>query len=477
MIRHDRSLGRAITRFVAAVTAVAVAAVLVLGPVSPAAAQLLGGFDVKKERELGERFDHLVRSSMAVVEDPEIVVYVTSLVQRIAAHMPPQPWPVKVGVLRQNALNAFAGPAGHMFVFTGLIAYMENEDELAAVIAHELAHISQRHIAKRIEKAQIVSLAAILGTLAGVFLGSEGGQALAYGSQAASQTAMLKYSREDEREADDVGYQYLMAAGYSPEGMVRSFDILRRKQWIMGSNFPGYLSTHPGLSERIGYLEDRMATEHKKSFPTINNRRFLQIRTLVRARLMDEQMSLAFFEDIEPGARSCLDWLGHAIALGRLNRVVEARKSFEKALACGNDNPLILREAGRFLFGVGDFSSAAKHLQKAILLNPGDMVAMFFYARILADEGELERGIEYLERVSAALPADSEVRLALGRMYGQTGNYFKAHLNLAYGAMLANDGKQAQFHIGKARSLAASDRDRRELDNFEAIQKQRSAFL
>lgn len=461
--------------FARRIAIVILAAILIAGMVLPGRAQLFGGFDAKKERELGEQFDHLVRSKMAVVEDPEIVNYVTDLVNDIARHMPPQPWPVKVGVLRQNALNAFAGPAGHMFVFTGLIAYMENEDELAAVIAHELAHVSQRHIAEKIEKAQLVGLAAMLGTLAGVFLGNEGGQALAYGSQAAGQAAMLNYSREDEREADDVGFQYLRAAGYNPQGMVRSFKILKSKQWLMGSSYPGYLSTHPMLSERIGYLEDRIATLGQKPAYKTDNSRFLQIRTLVRARLMDAQMSLAFYEGEQAGT-SCLDKLGRGIALGRLNRVDETRRAFEQALACGGDNPLILREAGRFLFSVGDFETSAKHLQKAILLNPDDMVAMFFYARILAEKGDLRHGIEYLERVSLALPSDSEVRLTLGRMYGQAGEFFKAHLNLAYGALYSNDAGQAKFHQDKARTLAASDGDRRELDLFEASLKQRSRF-
>ncbi|MEG6549878.1 M48 family metalloprotease [Desulfocurvibacter africanus] len=457
------------------ITVIVLTAILIAGTALPGMAQLFGGFDVKKERELGDQFDHLVRSRMAVVEDPEIVDYITTLVSDIARHMPPQPWPIKVGVLRQNALNAFAGPAGHMFVFTGLIANMENEDELAAVIAHELAHVSQRHIAQKIEKAQLVGLAAMLGTLAGVFLGSEGGQALAYGSQAASQAAMLNYSREDEREADDVGFQYLSAAGYSPQGMVRSFEILKRKQWIMGSSFPGYLSTHPALTERIGYLEDRIATLKGKPLPKTDNSRFLRIRTLVRAGLMDEQISLAFY-DGEQSGKSCLDKLGRGIALGRLNRVAEARQSFEQALACGGDDSLILREAGRFLFGVGDFDASAKYLQKVILLHPSDMVATFFYARILAEKGDLRHGIEYLERVSTSLPEDSEVRLTLGRMYGQAGDYFKAHLNLAYGALYSNNASQAKFHQDKARALASSESDRRELDLFEASLKQRSRF-
>lgn len=449
--------------------------IIVAGLPAPSQAQILGSFDTKKERELGEQFEHLVRSRMSVVEDPEIVGYITGLVGDIARRMPPQPWPIKVGVLRQNALNAFAGPAGHMFVFTGLIANMENEDELAAVIAHELAHVSQRHIAKKIEQAQVVGLAALLGTLAGIFLGSEGGHALAYGSQAAGQATLLNYSREDEREADDVGFQYLTAAGYDPRGMIRSFEILKRKQWLMGSGFPGYLSTHPGLSERIAYLEDRIATLRSTREAKQDNSRFLQIRTLVRARFLDEQMAMSFYESTGPSS-SCLDKLGRGIALGRVNRIAEARQSFEQTLACGGDTPLILRETGRFLFGVGDFETAAKHLQKAILLNPTDMVAMFFYARILADQGELKRGIEYMERVSATLPTDSEVRQTLGRMLGQAGNYFKAHLNLAYAALYANDKGQTKFHLDKARGFAVSDADRRELDIFNASLKQRSQF-
>src|SRR5690606_26767390 len=149
--------------------------------------------------------------------------YVESLVDRLVAAMPPQPFPIKTTVVRNVALNAFASAAGHITIFTGLIANMDSEDELASVIAHELAHVSERHIAKSIEKSQLVGAGSLLGILAGVLVGSQGGGdgagALVLGSVAGARAMQLKYTRENEKDADQYGLGYLVDAGFSPSGM------------------------------------------------------------------------------------------------------------------------------------------------------------------------------------------------------------------------------------------------------------------
>ena len=136
-----------------------------------AQAALFGSFGVKDEQELGRKFDVLVRSRMPLVEDPEVKGYIQSIVDRLSKTFPPQPFSFVANVLLHNSMNAFAVPGGYVFVHTGLIMQLDHESELAGVLAHELAHVTQRHIATRMERAQAVTLASLVGALGAALLG------------------------------------------------------------------------------------------------------------------------------------------------------------------------------------------------------------------------------------------------------------------------------------------------------------------
>jgi len=451
------------------------------GP-NPAQAGLFGKFTIKDEVELGKKFSTLIRSRLPLAEDPEIVDYVRDVTMRLYEAMPPIPFNLETSVVRHNAMNAFAAPAGYVFVFTGLIHNLEHESEMAGVIAHELGHVSQRHIAHRIENMQLVSLGTLAGVVAGIFLGQgagtsgEVGQALVLGSIAGGQSAMLKYSRADEREADQVGMNTLVAAGYPPSGMVGAFKNIRREKWLGGGGIPAYLSTHPGVEERIGYLEDRISLlpqeiKERKD----DDAKFLRIQTLVRARYLDPETALSYFSGPQ-GKPGSLDYLGQGIAYGRLNKVSAAEEAFKDALALAPNDPLILREAGRFQFQRGDLNLAGKYLQKAALLNPKDLLALFYYARLLGEKGETGQAASYYEQVLRKIPEDGEVHYHLGRLLGEAGNIFEAHLHLAYGALYALDKKQTEFHRDKASRLAKTQEQKQQMSDFEKKFKERAEF-
>ncbi len=435
----------------------------------------LGRFTISDEVELGRKFNLLVRSRMPLVEDPEILAYVEDIVERLRVQMPPQPFPIQVGVIRHSALNAFAGPGGHIFVHTGLLQHLENESAFAGVVAHELAHVSQRHIASRIEKAHIVNLASMLGILAGVFLGGDVQSALAIGSVAAGQSAMLSYSREDEREADQVGMNYLVAAGFRPQGMVQSFETIRKLRWLGGS-IPLYLSTHPGVDERISYLKDRVdrmpASIREREE---DNSAYERARMLVMARYTQPDKALAFFQRQE--LDQCLNDLGKAIVLNRSHRVPEARAAFEKAIACAPRDSLFLREAGAFFLQQGEFDNAARHLQDAVLRNPKDQMALFHYARTQIAVGQNAEAVALLERILDQLPEQSAVHTLLGRTQGQQGQLFSAHLHLAYAALYSRDKRQYHFHMEQAREHSRTAQEQAKLNKLSEAFKDREEFL
>lgn len=440
------------------------------------ASSIFGEFTVSDEIKLGKEFDEMVHKRMPVILDPQVTGYVQKLVARVARQMPPQPFPITAAVIRNNAMNAFAVPGGYIYIYTGLILNLKHESELAAVIGHELAHVSLRHVARRIEQMKLVNIASALGTLAGMLIGMSGGKnagnlgsAIAMGSMGAGQSAYLSYTQANEREADHLGMNYLIAAGYNPEGMINSFKVMKQRQWyVSNSNIPTYLSTHPGLDVRIDYLKERFQRMPPQYFQRRDDdAQFQKIKTLIRARMTDPAVALAHYNNIPEKKLTCLDHLGHGIILSRMKKNQEAEKAFEQAHnECPGDT-LILREQGRFYYTIGEMEKAAPLLREAYMRDPRDAMTLFFIARVDAARKNYDQAILTMRRVAEMVPKDQEIHYHLGRMLGESGKYFEAHVQLAYAALYGNNSKQAMFHLKKAEGLVRTQKQKEILKELQ----------
>jgi predicted Zn-dependent protease len=423
-----------------------------------------GEFTIRDELELARKFDLIIETRFPVIHDTRISGYVQSLVDRLVAVMPPQPFPIKVTVVRNGALNAFASAAGHITIFTGLIANLESEDELASVIAHELAHVSERHIAKSIEQSQLVGVGSLLGMLAAVLVGTQGSgkgaDALVLGSVAGARAMQLQYTRENEKHADQYGLDFLVGAGFSPAGMTRAFSTMRRLQWLGGGgNVPSYLTTHPGIDDRLTYMQDRIArlpqaVRDRRS----DNASFLRTKMLVQAWFTDPGTAKALFAAAKPS--SCLMTLGEAIVLSRLHQIEPARKRFDEARACNPGDSLWRREYGRFAFEYGLLDEAVAALQEAVLKEPGDLYALFFYARAVAEKGQFAASVTAMERVARNVPRDPEVLENLARYQAALGRGFEGHLNYAKAFAYKRLFTKYEFHLQKSEELSKTEGQR-----------------
>lgn len=423
-------------------------------------AALFGDFTIQDEVELGQKINQVVRSQFDVLKDPAVTSYVRGVSQRIENELPSQPFRISVTVVRDSSMNAFAAPAGYMFVHTGLLLHLQSEAQLAGVLAHELAHVTQRHIARNIERSQLINLGTLAGMLAGVFLGgdSEGGEALAMGSMAGGRAAALKYSREDEREADHIGLQYLRQAGYSGKGMVEAFEIIQKRKWLSGHSIPTYLSTHPGVGERITSLEQRV--QAPKPDQAEASSRFARVRTLIRAKYTDPQSALQSLNQSDGVTDSCLLALGRGIIFMRLQQMSKAQAAFERALSCAPQDPLVQREAGQFFYQQGSLNRAQDLLKAALKRKRKDTLAMWWYAKALAESGERGQSVEILQRILRYDQENAKAHAYLGRLQGQAGYIFQAHLHLAYAVLYGANGGDLSFHVQKADSLADSPQAR-----------------
>ena len=216
-------------------------------------ASLGGGcaLTVDQERGLGDQFSRQVESQKRLVRDPAVVSYVRGIGSRLTAAAGPQPFPITWNVVVDRDVNAFAGPGGYIYVNTGLITRARNASELAAVMAHEFSHVALRHVSGAVARQQQV---AILGAGVTAATGSE-----AWGQVAGTGAGLwnLKFDRAAEREADRYGVGLMRRAGYDPNGMVTMFQLLATTG---GSGGGGFLSSHPGIGERIGYIRSDIAS-------------------------------------------------------------------------------------------------------------------------------------------------------------------------------------------------------------------------
>ena len=230
-------------------------------------------FSVGTERTLGEQIMREIRRDPAYLDDPPLLEYLQRVwkplveAARQRGEITPdtaQQLAWEVFLVRDRSVNAFALPGGYVGVHLGLIAITSSSDELAAVLAHELSHVTQRHIARGIVNTQRVSLLSLAGLILGVLAASRAGssdgvQAAVVGSQAAAVQSQLNYSRDMEREADRVGFGVLTEGGYSAAGMAGMFEKLENANRLNDSGAYPYLRSHPLTVERISEARARVA--------------------------------------------------------------------------------------------------------------------------------------------------------------------------------------------------------------------------
>jgi predicted Zn-dependent protease len=211
-----------------------------------------GTLSVDDEKKIGAQYQAQLRKEMVFVRDPVTVKYVRDFGEQLAGAARPSPFDFRFYVIEDEAVNAFAIPGGAMYVNTGLLMKVHNGAELAAVMSHEMGHVTARHMAKRIntqrETGFVVNIfyMAIAILTGNPYLANAGGLA----GQVAGQAFLTTFSRDDEREADALGFETMTNAGWNPNGMVTMFETLK-KEGGGSSGMPQFLSTHPATDERI----------------------------------------------------------------------------------------------------------------------------------------------------------------------------------------------------------------------------------
>ncbi len=215
-------------------------------------------YDAITEKKLGNQFSAILHQQYPLVETPEALSLIREIAQHITQQVQP-PRPFTFYLIDLPSINAFAGPNGVIGIHTGLILKTDTEDELAAVIAHEVAHVTQHHLSRTLKQQSKYTLAGFANLLAALLIGSQNpsaGFAVYLGGTGLNLQEQLKQSRAHETEADSIGMQYLSQAGYNPEAMAQFFGKLQDEARLSPTP-PEILSTHPVTQHRLAEAENR----------------------------------------------------------------------------------------------------------------------------------------------------------------------------------------------------------------------------
>jgi predicted Zn-dependent protease len=428
---------------------------------------------IKEEEEMSRKMMAMIYQHFDVIDDPVIVPYVNKIGQRVLASLPQQPFKYQFHVINDDIYNAFATPAGHIFVYTGLLNAMQEEEELAGIMGHEIAHVYSRHISQKIERSKKISMATLAGVAAGVLMGlggaGEAAGAVTMGSMAAGQTAELAYSRENEMQADQLGVEFLAKAKYNAGGLLEILKKIRSKSWFGSDQVPTYLMTHPAVEDRIAFITSWIESYNEKSkpIPLVKPDEFTRVHTRVETRYVEEQVALSSLEsEVERNPEDPLAHYRYGLVLARVGKRQQAISEMRIALTKRAFDPYILKDLGWVYFLDGKYEQALKTLETACTMISDDPECLFYLGRTQLELGNLAEASDYLYRLTREYSQFTEGYYFLGQCLGKQQQLGEAHYYLGVFYLRSMDRKNAMIQLQQALKLIQDDKKREQIQDW-----------
>ena len=443
-----------------------------------------GIVSLSQERKLGQQFLRSIRASGAALADPLLQDYLEHLIYRLAASSELQDKRLDLVIINDPQLNAFAAPGGIVGVNHGLFFHARTEQEISAILAHELAHLSQRHYARQLAGNKGAKAVSIAGLLAGLALmataGTDAGLATIATAQGYGQHQLLKYSREREAEADRIGINTLAAAGMDPEAMAYMFERLQESaRFSTGQGAPEFLRTHPVTRKRVSDAYNQSRQHPQQVYPLSLD--YQLMRTRARA-LTASSADLARefeagLEDDDPVRRTANRY-GLALALtldldfdGALFQLAGLREESPQSIA------FLVAEAEALLLA-GRVQKALALLDYGLAFSPENYPLAVKQAEAYIQAGRPRDAIGALTPVSNARPSDPFLWYLLAEAYGLGNDIPRLHEARAEYFVLNGAFEQAEAQLGYALplvedSFAQTARIKQRIEEIERMRKQR----
>ncbi|MCX8145956.1 MAG: M48 family metalloprotease [Azovibrio sp.] len=394
------------------------------------------GLSLGTERRIGQEIMNEIRlREPSYLDDPEIEAYLNQLGGRLVAASPDPGLGFYFFPLLDPMINAFAMFGGYIGVNSGLILAVQNESELAGVLAHEIAHVTQRHLARIIEKQKQISTASLLAMAAALLAARSNadvaGAAVAGASAGAAQ-AQLGFSRDFEREADRIGFQILDKAGFDVRGMSTFFERLQRATRSYENNAPVYLRTHPLNIERISDMQNREVAAPYRQVP--DSLDFHLVRARLQAMRGTPAEAERYFRTLlaeQKAARVEAAQYGLAVALARQKHWREAEQVLAELRGARVAAPMIERLYAEARVNRGDVTGGLALLKESVGRFPDAIALVYGYAELLLQAGRPDEAQRFLDQQLQRRPQDDRLYLLLAKAHAARGRVAQQHRALA----------------------------------------------
>ncbi|MEP9316857.1 M48 family metalloprotease [Pseudomonas sp. LABIM340] len=411
----------------------------------------------EQEFQLGRAWLSMLRNQVDTLNDPQLKDYVESSVYRLAESSELQDHRLAFILIRDKQINAFAAPGGVVGVNGGLFIYAQTEGEYIAVLAHELGHLSQRHFARGIEAQQRMQIPVMAAMLAGIIAAAAGagdaGIAAIAGTQAAAIQNQLRFSRQNEQEADRVGVATMVRAGYDPRSMPNMFERLARQYRYEGKP-PEFLLTHPVTESRIADTRNR-AEQYPKGGKE-DSLRYELMRARVQQMFEDTpgMASKQFRAQLDEDPKNDAARYGLALSQTKIGQLNEARSNLQQLLAKAPNDISYNLAMSDLDITANKLPDAQARVQKMLGQYPDSYPLIQANADLMMKTNRAADAEKTLFKLSQRRPLDPDVWNRLADACTLSGNAIGVYQARAEYYALTGDYKQAieQLDFAKRRA-------------------------
>jgi predicted Zn-dependent protease len=388
------------------------------------------------EKKIGQQIMHEIRwRDPSYLDDPDVESYLNQLGGRLAAVSSDPGMGFYFFPINDLSINAFAMPGGYIGVHTGLILSAQSESELAGVMAHEISHVTQRHISRQVFQSSKLSMASMLAMglalLAARSNGQVAGAAIAT-AQAGSISAQLAFSRDFEREADRMGFETLGKAGFDVRGMGEFFARLQKSVRLYENNATAYLRTHPLSGERMSDMQNReLAASYRQ---VADSQDFLLVRAKLRAMLGTAGDAVQDFEGLLRDKKFVSEGAtryGLAVALARKRDWAAAEQELLTARKMKASAAILERQLAEVKLAQGDASAALVIYREAMVRYPLNQALNYGYGQALIKVKRYDEALKFADMQLLSYPQDVRLHKMRAESYAGLGRGAQQHQALA----------------------------------------------
>lgn len=387
-----------------------------------------------EEQEIGAEFFRQLHAQADVNQDPEIQYYIEAIGKSLVANSDNPSYPFHFFVVTDNTVNAFAGPGGYIGVNSGLIALTEAESELASVMAHEIAHVTQRHLYRAVEAAGRLTIPTLAATLAAILIGSQSpelGQAAIMAAQAGSVQFQINFTRSNEQEADRVGMQTLSQSNFDPRSMPTFFERLQQSSRYYGKNVPEFLRTHPVTESRISDTRGRAENYPYRQYVSSQAFELVKVKLQV-ANSVDSSLPRYFLARSKQGTAEQRAVARYGLALFALKSqdYQQAEGILQALLHDYPQQEQYTNALARTAFEAKDYPKALSLFKSTVQRFPDNEAIRFDYMTTLLKVGQTETALKMLQSSLKTHPQPRYYEL-IAQAYGALNKPAESHRYLA----------------------------------------------